>query len=187
MLSETAKQYLLNVARRSIETAVNKLPERDVTEYPPSLNTKSGAFVTLRIDNELRGCIGHIEAHKPLIETIREVAVKSALKDPRFLPVAPEELSSIEIEISVISPMKRIQSIDEIEVGRHGLMLESENHRGLLLPQVATENGWDKETFLNQTARKAGLPSRAWKEQEANISIFSAEIFSEHSLNVKHK
>ena len=193
MLSESEKQILLNVARTSIEAAVRpataggQLPESDVAEYPSSLTTKSGAFVTLRIDNELRGCIGYIEAQKPLVETVQEVAMKSALEDPRFLPVAPEELPTIDIEISVISPMKQIQSIDEIEVGKHGLMLELGNFRGLLLPQVATEYSWDRETFLNQVARKAGLPPQSWKDSRAKISIFSAEIFSEHSLSVEHK
>ncbi len=187
MLSETERQFLLNIARESIETVVRRLPKTGVSEYPESLATESGAFVTLHIDNELRGCIGFIEPQKPLVDTVRDAALKSALEDPRFLPVTEKELPAIEIEISVISPMKKIQSIDEIEIGKHGLLLELKSFRGLLLPQVAPEQGWDRETFLNQTARKAGLPMRAWKEPKAVISIFSAEVFSEHSCSIEHK
>jgi len=185
MLSESEKRLLLRVARQSIEAAVNNTSKPEVGTCPPSLMESCGAFVTLHEAGELRGCISYIEGVKPLIETVQEVAVKSALEDPRFTPVVQEELSNLEIEISVISPMRQIQNIDEIEVGKHGLLLELGNHRGLLLPQVAVEYGWDKETFLNQTSRKAGLPTTAWKDRSVKIFIFTAEIFSEQKSKLK--
>jgi AmmeMemoRadiSam system protein A len=182
MLSKTDKKSLLQIARKAIEAAVRglKLPKTDTCSK--SLMELCGAFVTLHKDDELRGCIGYIEGVKPLVHTVQEVAIKSALEDPRFMPVTEEELSQLEIEISVISPMKQIKSIEEIEVGKHGLLIEQRGYRGLLLPQVATEYGWDKETFLNQTARKAGLPTNAWKDSHTIISIFSAEIFNENEF-----
>ena len=186
MLSESEKQFLLEVARASITAAVMGKQEPKRGKCPPAVLQPSGAFVTLHERNELRGCIGYIEAARPMVETVHNVAAKAALEDPRFPPVSPEELSSIELEISVISPMKRIQSADEIEVGKHGILLQAGMSRGLLLPQVATEYGWDRETFLCQTARKAGLPSSAWKNPETRIFIFTAEVFGEHSLNKQH-
>jgi len=179
MLSDIEKEFLLQNARRSIEAAVRRkgaaLPEK----IPQPLMELCGAFVTLHKGGELRGCIGYIEGLKPLIETIWDAAEKAALEDYRFMPVKPEELHEIEIEISVLSPLKTIQKISEIEIGKHGLIVELGPNRGLLLPQVATEYGWDKETFLNQTAQKAGLHANAWKDPEVKIFIFSAEIFNE--------
>ena len=183
MFLESDKQFLIRIARTVIEAAVSQSPMPAFSRCSPSLMKLSGAFVTLRIGNDLRGCIGYIDAVRPLIDTVKEVAVKSALEDPRFNPLAVEELPSIEIEISVISPMQSIGSIDEIEIGKHGLLIELGNYRGLLLPQVAVEYGWDRETFLSQTARKAGLPSGGWKNPAAKIWTFTAEIFSEHSLS----
>ena len=155
------------------------MPTPKIGECPAPLHQLSGAFVTIREENELRGCIGYIEGIKPLVEAVQEVAAKAAIDDPRFLPVSEEELGVIEIELSVISPLKHIKTVDEIEVGKHGLLIELRNYRGLLLPQVATEHKWDRETFLNQTARKAGLSSYAWKDPDVKISIFTAEIFGE--------
>jgi AmmeMemoRadiSam system protein A len=181
MLSESEKEFLLQNARRSIEAAVRRkgaaLPEK----LPQPLMELCGAFVTLHKGGELRGCIGYIEGLKPLIETIWDAAEKAALEDYRFMPVTVEELPDIEIEISVLSPLKHVKDINEIEIGKHGLVVEVGYNRGLLLPQVATEYSWDRETFLNQTARKAGLLSDGWKNPEAKIFIFTAEIFSEHN------
>ena len=181
MVSESEKEFLLQNARRSIEAAVRRkgaaLPEK----IPQPLMELYGAFVTIHKGGELRGCIGYIEGLKPLIETIWDGAEKAALEDYRFMPVTAEELPDIEIEISVLSPLKQVKDINEIEVGKHGLVIEVGYNRGLLLPQVATEYGWDRETFLNQTARKTGLPSDGWKNPEAKIFIFTAEIFNEHN------
>lgn len=182
MLSESEKHFLLDVARTSIEAAVKRIPSPKSGACPEAVLRPSGAFVTLHRENELRGCIGYLDAAKPMVETVREVAPRAALEDPRFEPVSPEELQELEVEISVISPMKRIRDITEIEVGKHGLLVECGMYRGLLLPQVATEYGWGREQFLNQTARKAGLPPSEWKSPEAKISVFTAEVFSEHSL-----
>jgi len=185
MLSDAEKQFLLMVARRSVESAVKKSPDFETTALLPSLpslNAPRGAFVTIRAGNNLRGCIGYVDPIKPLLETVRLVSSKAALDDTRFSPISPEELPDIWIEISVLSPMQGISRIEEIEIGRHGVVVESGRLRGLLLPQVAVEYGWNPETFVSQTARKAGLPSNAWNETGVNVSIFSAEVFCERSV-----
>ncbi len=146
------------------------------------LREPAGVFVTLELHRELRGCIGYVEPVLPLAEATREVAAKAALEDPRFDPVTSGELSEIEIEISVLSPLHEIHSPDEVTVGVHGLVLESGFRRGLLLPQVATDYGWDRFEFLSHTARKAGLPPDAWKRPGARLSTFTVERFSEQEL-----
>jgi AmmeMemoRadiSam system protein A len=128
----------------------------------------------------LRGCIGHLEAVQPLLQTVREMAAAAAFHDPRFRPLKKEELADLEIEISVLSPMRLIQSTDEIEVGRHGLYVVQGFCRGLLLPQVATQYNWDRLAFLEQTCCKAGLHPDAWKEPSTKIYIFTADIFADH-------
>ena len=179
MLSDSDKRFLLQTARRSVENAVRGSYEPLPEKIPPHLMEPCGAFVTLHRAGELRGCIGYIEGTNPLVEIIQEVAEKAAREDYRFVPVTSDEVSALEIEISVLSPLKLINDIKEIEVGKHGLVIEYEYNRGLLLPQVAVEYGWDRETFLNQTARKAGLTSDKWKDPKAEIYIFSAEVFNE--------
>src|ERR1043166_2386349 len=181
MLSASDKQFLLKVARDTVESVVNNSPLPQSEPCPPALKQPCGAFVTLRQESELRGCIGYTEDAKPLVETVQEVAAKAATDDPRFMAVSPAELPSIEIEISVISSMKPVKNIDEIEIGKHGLLLEWRDLRGLLLPQVPVEYGWNKEMFLNQVSRKAGLPAIAWRDPETNLFTFTAEVFNEHS------
>jgi AmmeMemoRadiSam system protein A len=183
MLSESDKQFLLQSARHAINAAVGGKRPPEIEHPPKTLLEPCGAFVTIHKQGELRGCIGYIEGVKPLLETILDVAPKAALEDPRFPPVSEEELPYLELEISVLSPMKQVTNVDEIIVGKHGLVLELGPYRGLLLPQVATEYGWDRETFLNQTARKAGLPPDAWKHPAAKIFLFSADVFDEHSIH----
>ncbi|MEE9225401.1 MAG: AmmeMemoRadiSam system protein A [Bacteroidota bacterium] len=173
------KRTLLHAARMSIEHAVKGQDLPQLGTISDVLKQPSGAFVTLNKRGELRGCIGYTEAHKPLVETVSEVAVKAALEDPRFVPVAEEELDDVVVEISVLSPLWRISRIEEIEVGRHGLVVERGYCRGLLLPQVAEEYQWDRDAFLKFTARKAGLPADAWKDPETSIYLFTAEIFRE--------
>lgn len=179
MFSDSEKKYLLSVARNSIEKAVDGQAREIYDKVPAALREPCGAFVTLHLDGELKGCIGYLEAVGTLIETVQEAAEKAALEDYRFNPVSKEELENIEIEISVLTPLKLIRETNEIEIGKHGLMIHLGYNRGLLLPQVATEHGWDRETFLNQTARKAGLSPGAWKDPSAKIFCFTAEIFSE--------
>jgi len=178
MLKQSLRQRLLEIARRSIEGHLKqgKIPDFSVTE--PELLENKAAFVTLTKGGHLRGCIGYTEPIHPLHQTIASCAVSAAFSDPRFPPLRADELSQIQIEISVLSPLEKIQDISEIEVGVHGLFITKGFYRGLLLPQVATEYGWDRETFLEQTCYKAGLPADAWKKG-AEIHIFSAEIFHE--------
>jgi AmmeMemoRadiSam system protein A len=179
MLSADARRALLDLARASVAARVAgqaaPAPEREVL---PEL--KAGAFVTLRRSGELRGCIGHLEAERPVGEVVVRVAASAALEDPRFPPVRPSELATLDIEVSVLGPLERIDPRDpaSIEVGRHGLVIEQGHHRGLLLPQVATEWGWDRETFLSHLCAKAGLPRDAWREG-ATVFRFEAEVFSE--------
>lgn len=183
-LSHDEKTYLLRLARKTIESRFDK-----TSDLPPNpstlLDRPSGAFVTLSKNGKLRGCIGYIEAVKPLRETIREMATSAAFKDWRFPPVKESELDEIEIEISVLSPLRRIADPSLIEVGTHGIIISRGGNRGLLLPQVAVEWNWDRETFLRQTCIKAGLPEDAWKQDGTIIEIFSADIFSEDELGEK--
>ena len=132
----------------------------------------------------LRGCIGHIIGILPLKETIQKMSVASSTQDPRFPPVELSELNNIDIEVSVLSPPKKISNPEEIEVGKHGIVISKGFFKGVLLPQVATEQGWDRETFLEHTCLKAGLPTDAWKKG-ATIEIFSAQVFGEKALGMK--
>jgi AmmeMemoRadiSam system protein A len=179
MLSESEKHLLLQIARQSVEAVVNKRGVPRIQISQPALREHRAAFVTLHEHQELRGCIGYVDPIKPLWETVQDAAAKAALDDPRFSSVQPEELREIEIEISVLSPLKEIGSAEEIEIGRHGVVVELGRHRGLLLPQVAVSMGWDKETFFLQTLRKSGLPPALWKSSELRTFTFSAEVFSE--------
>jgi AmmeMemoRadiSam system protein A len=138
--------------------------------------------VTLHKDGKLRGCIGHIRAKKPLVETIVEMAEAAAFQDPRFPPVSSQELDQLDYEISVLTPLRRIKDVEEIQVGIHGIYLKRGGSSGLLLPQVATEWGWDRTTFLEHTCTKAGLPEDAWKDTKTEIYIFSADVFSPDDL-----
>jgi len=136
------------------------------------------AFVTLKRGDELRGCVGVLSATKPLVHTVGEMALSAALSDPRFPPVAASELDDLTIEISVLSPPQPIRP-EQIEVGVHGLVVVRGLNRGVLLPQVATENNWDRETFLAHTCLKAGLPEDAWRDPQTSILAFAAQVFGE--------
>jgi AmmeMemoRadiSam system protein A len=177
-LSEEEKLALLCEARESIAArfsgSVRKSPQPT-----RALAAPCGAFVTLHKEGSLRGCIGYVTASKPLIQTVRDVAVASAFEDPRFPPLTKEELPRLTIEISVLSPLSRVKDVGEIAVGTHGIMMRQGFRSGLLLPQVATEQGWDRETFLTHTCYKAGLPGNAWKSPDTVIEIFSALVFHE--------
>lgn len=181
-LSVEEKRGLLKLARMSIGFALNECGRPKKPAGRKTLDALCGAFVTLHIHDELRGCIGYIEARFPLTETIEEAAQKAAFEDPRFSPLTPEEFKDVDIEISVLSPLREVSDINEIQVGTHGLVIDVGYSRGLLLPQVAAEYGWGREEFLSHTARKAGLASDAWKRKDVNIYSFTSEVFSEHQL-----
>jgi AmmeMemoRadiSam system protein B/AmmeMemoRadiSam system protein A len=176
-LTDEEKDILHRIARTTIESKCLGHDSPAIKITAQTLKEKRGAFVTLHKKGNLRGCIGYIRPQKPLHQTIREMAVAAAFQDSRFKPVTKNELKDLEIEISVLTPLKKISNMDEIEVGKHGIYIMKDFHSGILLPQVATENGWDRETFLEHTCTKAGLPETAWKEKNTEIYIFSADIF----------
>jgi AmmeMemoRadiSam system protein A len=177
-LSAEDKEALLHIARRSIEGYLSdgKVPEFEVSD---NLKKFGAGFVTLKKDGQLRGCIGYTTATGPLYKTISECAVKAAVSDYRFPPVKAAEIKSLHIEISVLTPMQEIASFDEIEIGRDGLMVFMGQSRGLLLPQVAVEQKWNRTQFLEATSRKAGLAPNAYRSPEAVIYKFQAVIFEE--------
>jgi AmmeMemoRadiSam system protein A len=175
--AEHDRQLLLRVAREAITAFVSGAPAH-VSGAADVLARPGGAFVTLHKGGELRGCIGHIEANEPLGTIVPRCAVAACSTDPRFPPLAPDELDAIDIEISLLGPLQPIAGPAEIVIGRDGLVVERGWQRGLLLPQVAPEWNWNAETFLAHTCRKAGLPLDAWRHG-ANVWRFEAEVFGE--------
>jgi AmmeMemoRadiSam system protein A len=179
MLNASEKNALLKIAREAIEAKTGRqLKILNPAIESASLKTDAGAFVSLHKNSRLRGCIGVFASKEPLWKTVQENAVAAAFRDPRFNPVEAEELAEIDIEISVLSPLRQITDVSEIEVGRHGIYIIQGRNRGVLLPQVAIEYGFDREAFLAETCLKADLPEDAW-EKGASIYIFEAEIFGE--------
>jgi len=179
-LSKENKRTLLNIARQTLESYLSsgKKPEFTVTE--PMLTEIRGAFVTLRKHGELRGCIGNIVGTKPLHITVRDMAIESATGDPRFPQVKYEELKDIVIEISALSALKKVDSAEDITLGKHGVIVKRGFRQGVFLPQVATETGWSKEEFLSYLcAHKAGLSPSCWKEKGTELLVFTASVFSE--------
>lgn len=177
MTSEADRQSLLEIARAAIVAHVTGAPRhRPVAEG--ALARSAGVFVSLHQRGDLRGCIGHLEADMPLAESVAECACLACSADPRFAAVDRSELSALDIEISILGALEPITSPDEIEVGRHGLVVEQGGHRGLLLPQVATEWRWSQRVFVEQACRKAGLSCDAW-QHGASLCRFEAEVFSE--------
>lgn len=179
-LTAKEKKELLRIARTTIENHVagKKVPE--FTPLTDKLKEAYGVFVTLKKKGELRGCIGYIQGIKPLYQAVSDMAIAASTEDPRFPKVIPNELKDITIEITVMTPLKKITDINEIQVGKHGLVIKQGYNQGLLLPQVATEEGWDRETFLAHTCWKAGLPEDAWKDKDTEIYIFSGTVFKEN-------
>jgi AmmeMemoRadiSam system protein A len=175
--SKEEKAFLQQLARGAIAHRLTGQPLPSLEGETKRLREKRGAFVTLKRKNQLRGCIGYTQAFKPLTQTIMEMAQAAAFQDPRFPPITRKELDDLEIEISVLTPFRPIRDIEEIQVGKHGLMVERGGYSGLLLPQVAVEYHWDRQTFLEHTCLKAGLPKEAWKDKNTRIQVFSAEIF----------
>lgn len=178
-LTEKDKGELLRIARKTLEAhlAGKEIPGHKIEKG--MLAEKRGAFVTLTKKGKLRGCIGYIQPYKPLAEAVQEMVVAAATKDSRFAPVTKSELKDIDIEISALSRLKRVRDVEEIKIGRDGLYIIARGKSGLLLPQVATEWDWDRDQFLEQVCYKAGLPKDTWKDKEALLYRFSAEVFHE--------
>ena len=176
-LTRTEQNKLLSLAREAIIGYVRDriLPNRADSE--PAIQGHQGCFVTIKINNTLRGCIGSFVSDKPLYKLVQEMAISAATRDPRFYPMQPPDLANFSLEISVLSPLEKISSPDSVKMGTHGIYIEKNSCRGVLLPQVAVEHGWDRDTFLSQTCLKAGLKSDDWKEG-ADIYVFSAQIIA---------
>jgi hypothetical protein len=182
-LSIKDKKDLLRIARSTVTaSALNEtVPETDTAHLSTKVMQACGAFVTLHKTKQLRGCIGQFMAEEPLYEVVREMAEAAAMRDTRFVPLKPEELEEIDIEISVLTPLKKISSTNEIILGRHGIYIKKGLSAGTLLPQVATETGWQLEEFLGHCARdKAGIGWNGWKDAE--IFVYEAIVFSEAEL-----
>ena len=180
-LSDQEKSELLALARKSVEYVVQeKYAYEPPANASATLNQERGAFTTLKKSGELRGCIGYTSAAKPLYITVRDTATLAAMRDPRFPPVTASELPSLEYEISVMSPLRRVTDVQQIKVGQHGLLMKNGDSEGLLLPQVPVEQRWDRNTFLEQTCAKAGMRTSCWMDEDTDIFSFTAVVFGEH-------
>jgi AmmeMemoRadiSam system protein A len=181
-LAEADQQLLLQIARNAVQAHLNGQRPPLPDAPPVALMQSSGVFVSLHQNGDLRGCIGSILATNSLYQSTADCAVAAAVGDPRFLPLRPSELPTIEFEISVLSPLDYVHDVKNIEVGRHGLLITKKSARGLLLPQVATDHNWSRERFLEETCKKAGLRSDDWKE-DATIQCFTALVFSDQQFH----
>jgi AmmeMemoRadiSam system protein A len=173
------KRILLNLARTSLRRFITTRTIPLAREVPARLTRMQGAFVTLKKRGHLRGCIGHMAADQSLAQTVAEMTVHAAVKDPRFKPVALEELKEIEIEISALTPWQPIARAEDIVIGRDGVVFLKGGQSAVFLPQVAVENGWDYPEMLDNLCLKAGLPKDSWKEEGARFFVFQADVFSE--------
>ncbi|MBF0523235.1 MAG: AmmeMemoRadiSam system protein B [Candidatus Omnitrophica bacterium] len=180
-LAQAQKDRLLTIARQTMEEYVRRGKVLDVKEADPRLSEEEGAFVTIQKNGQLRGCIGNIIGRGPLYLTVRDMAIACSTEDPRFSPVKDKELKDLHVEISVLSKPRLINNVDEIVLGKHGVIVsKGAFNQGVFLPQVATETGWSKEEFLSELcSQKAGLPSDCWKDPATKMYIFTAQVFSE--------
>ena len=185
MLADEHRKTLLKIARESINSALaGNFSELNAADFHETLHRPAGAFVTLKTEEgDLRGCIGSIRAIEPMFQAVSSSAVAAALRDPRFRPVRPHEMATLELEVSVMGPIERVTEVTEIVVGRDGLIISRGRYAGLLLPQVATEYGWDLDMFLEHTCLKAGLPPASWRAPDTRIERFSAEVFGERNYS----
>ncbi len=185
MLNDGQKKRLIDIARKTMEAYIKEGKITEFEEEDPALLKVQGAFVTLRKGSagggELRGCIGNIIGQEPLYLTVRDMAIESATRDPRFTPVTAAELKDIKIEISVLSEPKAVTKVDEIKMGTHGVILKQGFSSAVYLPQVATETGWTRDEFLANLSHKAGLPPNAWKEKRTELFTFTAQVFEEET------
>ena len=179
MLSKTDATSLLKIARSAIVHQIKGEEYSPIPREEKALNQHSGCFVTITQNGHLRGCIGNFQSQQPLFLEVTAMAVAAASQDPRFRPMGRDELDNFSLEITILSPLEKIDDTSLIEVGTHGIYIVKGHSRGVLLPQVATEYGWDRETFLQQTCVKAGLPENSWQQPGADIYIFSGQIIHE--------
>lgn len=188
-LTETDKRTLVLLARETVKARLEGRGSPDLEEWKtrmsPVASTPAGTFVTLRIGERLRGCIGYIEPIKPLIDAISDNALSAAFQDPRFHPLQESEWSQLSFKLSVLTPLKPVSDISEIEIGRHGLVLSAEGHKGVFLPEVPVEQGWDRETYLEELGRKAGLDRKAW--QRGTLQRFQSIVFGDELLSNEEK
>ena len=179
-ITDNTKKYLLNEARRVIEDSLGiKSAQKKAVCDEDLTSLRAGAFVSLHKKGDLRGCVGRIVSDLPIDETVRQMALAAAFQDSRFLPLNTDELQDTDIEITILSPLKST-SIEEIEVGRDGLLMEYMGYHGVLLPQVPVEYGWDRDEFLNHLCIKAGLPDDVWKKCKINLYSFEGLVFNEN-------
>lgn len=178
LLTPDEQTALLRIARETIVAHVTGTGIPVVDHPSRGMKHKHGCFVTIKQQGQLRGCIGNFISEIPLYQLVQEMAISAATRDPRFYPMKPADLGDFHLEISVLSPLKQVSSVESIVVGKHGIYIEKNHHRGVLLPQVATEYGWDRDTFLRHTCIKAGLQEDAW-QNECDIYTFSALVFGE--------
>lgn len=182
-LSLKQQQRLLEIAKQAVETYVKKEKTIKIEEDDKSLNEPSGVFVTLKKNGELRGCIGMFQPETPLYKNVIEMAIAAATQDPRFNFVKEDELKDLEYEISVLSPLKKVDSYKDVEIGKHGVQIKKGLRSGVFLPQVAIENNWDRDEFLSiLCSQKAGLLSDCWKDNETEIYVFTAQIFGDENI-----
>jgi AmmeMemoRadiSam system protein A len=176
------QRELLRIARATLREHAR------TGQFPPgrphreTLLAPAAVFVTLHQGTELRGCIGTTIAERPIYRAVQEMAIAAATRDPRFPPVVHDELALIDIEISVLGALRRVTGPGDVQIGRDGVVIEGLGHRGLLLPHVATEAGWDARVFVERTCQKAGLAREAWQSSEIAISVFPTQVFSENAL-----
>lgn len=186
-MDNKSKKILLDIARKSVAAAIKREAIPPISCNHPDLQGKQGAFVTLKTHGRLRGCIGRFISDIPLYCLVSEMATSSAMEDPRFEfnRIKPTELNQLEIEISVLSPLRRIHNPLDFELGKHGIYIKKGHSIGCFLPQVATETGWNKEEFLSQCCwSKAGIPKDAWKSGDVEIYTFTAEIIEDKNLEI---
>jgi uncharacterized protein len=176
--SKEERTFLLDLARETILAAAEDRPAGQQAPPPGALHEPAGAFVSLHRAGELRGCIGTFSRDRPLYAVVRDMAAAAAFEDPRFPPIEASDVASLDIEISVLSELRRTAA-ESVVPGFHGLSIVHDGRKGVFLPQVATETGWDRETLLAETCLKAGLPASAWRDPAAEISVFTAEVFGD--------
>ena len=177
-LTKPEQKKLLGIARETIISFITSGKKPVVATEAARLNAQNGCFVTIKQNGQLRGCIGNFISNKPLYQLVQEMAIAASTQDPRFYPMKQHDLDNFTLEISVLSPLHKVETVDEIKVGTHGIYIIKNSYHGVLLPQVATEYGWDRDTFLKHTCLKAGLPENAW-QNDCDIYIFSAQVFGE--------
>lgn len=183
-LDDRQKKILLAVAKETIRAKLAGTAIADFNFEDKLFRERRGAFVTLHKSGKLRGCIGFIQGVKPMIETIKEMAISASFKDPRFPALREEEFTELNIEISMLTPLKKVDDVQTIRIGKDGLIIKQGFRQGLLLPQVAVENNWDREKFLQHTCLKAGLPVQAWKDSATEIKKFSAQVFAADAAEI---